>query len=134
MSCIFCKIIAGGIPSFKVMENEGAYAFLDINPAMRGHTLVAPKVHADDIFAIDAESLMQVTALTKSVATLLVDRLGAKGTSIFQFNRAEGGQSVFHLHFHVVPRWSADELKSPWTEAPGDMSELKATHDVLVAD
>ena len=130
-NCIFCKIIAGDIPSYKVMENDFAFAFLDISPANRGHTLVIPKKHAADIFEVDDDSLVQVIKLTQKVVGHLVTSLGAKGASIFQLNRAEAGQTVFHLHFHVIPRWSVNEMRASWIETPGDKHELENVWKIL---
>ncbi len=103
--CLFCKIIKGEIPSFKVFEDEHAYAFLDINPVSIGHTLVVPKMHADQIFRLPPEELAGVMPAVQRVATLLKKRLNCEGLVLSQLNGEEAGQTVFHVHFHLIPRY-----------------------------
>ena len=122
--CIFCKIIEGSIPSHKVFENEHCYAFLDIFPANRGHTLVIPKKHVKDIHEADAETYAHVAATAKTVADVLSSQLGSDGTTVFQMSREAGWQTVFHLHMHVIPRWENDALHKPWDIAPASDTEL----------
>ena len=122
--CIFCKIVEGSIPSHKVFENESCYAFLDIFPANRGHTLVIPKKHVKDIHEADAETYAHVASTAKTVADLLASQLGSEGTTIFQMSREAGWQTVFHLHMHVIPRWSNDALHKPWDIAAADDADL----------
>jgi len=122
--CIFCKIVEGSIPSYKVFENENCYAFLDIFPANRGHTLVIPKSHVKDIHEADAQTYSDVAATAKHVADLLQRQLGTDGTTVFQMSREAGWQTVFHLHMHVIPRWDNDGLHKPWDIAPAQESDL----------
>ena len=122
--CIFCKIVEGTIPSYKVYEDANCFAFLDIFPANRGHTLVVPKKHVRDIHKADAQTYAQVAGAAKVVADLLNAQLGSEGTSVFQMNREAGWQTVFHLHMHVIPRWDMDGLHKPWDIAPATESEL----------
>jgi histidine triad (HIT) family protein len=122
--CIFCGIVAGDIPSKKVLETDTCLAFLDIFPANRGHTLVIPKVHVADIFAADAKTFSAVASTAKEVADLVTQKLSSDGVSIFQMNREAGWQTVFHLHMHVIPRWKNDELHKPWDIAPASEDSL----------
>jgi histidine triad (HIT) family protein len=122
--CIFCKIVEGSIPSYKVYEDEHCFAFLDIFPANRGHTLVIPKNHVKDIHETDALTYGRVASTAKVVADLLHAQLGSDGTSVFQMNRDAGWQTVFHLHMHVIPRWENDGLHKPWDIAPATESDL----------
>jgi len=122
--CLFCKIIEGSVPSRKVFENDDCYAFLDIFPAAKGHTLVIPKKHFTDIHETDAQSYALVAAAAKEVADLLHAKLGSDGTTIFQMNREAGWQTVFHLHMHVVPRWKGDSLHKPWDIAAATDEQL----------
>lgn len=122
--CIFCKIVEGSIPSHKVYEDDHCYAFLDIFPANRGHTLVIPKKHVKDIHEADSETYSYVAAAAKKVADILAGKLGSEGTTIFQMSREAGWQTVFHLHMHVIPRWEEDGLHKPWDIAPASDSEL----------
>jgi len=122
--CIFCKIVEGSIPSYKVAENEHCYAFLDIFPANPGHTLVIPKTHVKDIHEADAATYTHVAAMAKEVADLLGEKLHSDGTTIFQMSREAGWQTVFHLHMHVIPRWVDDGLHKPWDIAPASEESL----------
>lgn len=126
--CLFCKIAAGTIPSRKVFENKDCYAFLDIFPAAKGHTLVIPKRHYTDIHDADSQTYSLVATAVKEVADLLQLKLGSQGTTIFQMNREAGWQTVFHLHMHVIPRWNDDGLHKPWDIAAATDSELSDVH------
>lgn len=110
------------------MENDDCIAFLDIFPANRGHTLVIPKNHVDDIHQADSETYATVARMAKEVADLLQRKLASEGTSVFQMSREAGWQTVFHLHMHVIPRWSKDGLHKPWGIAPASEDSL---NDVL---
>lgn len=111
MATIFEKIVAGQAPCYKIAETEHALAFLDIRPVSQGHTLVIPKVHATDLIDISAQSLHAVMDLAQQVAKRHMDVLGADGITVWQNNRAAGGQEVFHFHVHVIPRWSGQRLE-----------------------
>lgn len=118
MDCVFCKVCRGDLPSTVVFEDEHTLAFLDIAPASDGHTLVIPKNHTADLLSATPEDLAAVARSTQTVAHILDDRLHPDGLSIFQSNREAGWQDVFHLHFHVVPRWTNDTLRLPWNSEP----------------
>lgn len=130
--CLFCKIVQGAVPSRKVYENGDCYAFLDIFPAAKGHTLVIPKKHFTDIHETDTQSYGAVAAATKEVADLLQKKLGSDGMTIFQMNREAGWQTVFHLHMHVVPRWDGDSLHKPWNIAAATDVELAGVHKQIL--
>ena len=122
--CLFCKIVAGAIPSRKIYEDERHLAFLDIFPASKGHSLVIPKTHHVDIHSMDREIYGNIARVAKDVADLLHKKLGSEGTTIMQMNREAGWQTVFHAHMHVIPRWNGDSLHEPWDIAPADEGEL----------
>lgn len=103
--CVFCKIIAGDIPSRKVYSDEAAYAFLDIAPWHRGHTLVIPKRHVVDLVH-ETPVLADIAPAIDVVARLLVDRLGPAGLNLYAAAGEVAGQEVFHLHVHLVPRYA----------------------------
>lgn len=124
--CIFCKIVAGEIPSTKVHEDDRTVAFMDVNPGARGHLLVVPKAHATDVHTLDDEDLEAVARTARDMAFRVRDRLGADGVNIIQNNGAAAWQSVFHYHVHVLPRHKNDPIRLPWTPAPGDADEIKA--------
>ena len=104
MDCIFCKIIAGDIPSYKVYENDKVMAFLDINPTSPGHTLVIPKKHTLDLTTIDNETSLEILNGAKDIATLLMDKLNANGYTLIQNNGS--AQDVKHFHLHVIPKYN----------------------------
>lgn len=104
--CLFCKIIKGEIPSCKLFEDEHAYAFLDINPFGLGHTLVVPKFHAANLFQLPPEELAGVMPAVQRVATLLKNKLKCDGMALMQLNGEVAGQTVFHVHFHLIPRYA----------------------------
>lgn len=105
MSCLFCAIIAGELPSRRVFEDDSAVAFLDINPWQAGHTLVVPRRHVDDLLDPD-EALSEIAPAISSTARLLVDRLAADGLNLLSSARGVAGQEVFHLHVHLIPRYA----------------------------
>lgn len=105
MDCLFCRIIAGDIPSRKVYEDDDAFAFLDINPWQLGHTLVIPKRHTPDALS-DEATLAEVSAAVVRVANLLKERLGATAVNLLSNAGADSGQEVFHTHVHVLPRYA----------------------------
>ena len=122
--CIFCKIIRGDIPSFKIFEDEHAYAFLDINPFSKGHTLVIPKFHADQLFRLPPEELAGVMPAVQRCATLLKKKLGCDGMALVQLNGACAGQTVNHVHFHLIPRWDGQPADWVPMEPKPSMDEL----------
>lgn len=109
-NCIFCKIIKGEVPCYKIFENDKVMAFLDINPVAEGHTLIVPKKHYNDIFEIDEDYLSEVANISKKIAIRLKDCFGAEGINIFQANRESGEQAVFHYHMHIIPRRKEDGI------------------------
>jgi histidine triad (HIT) family protein len=124
--CIFCKIVAGELPATIVDEDERTIAFMDINPATRGHVLVVPRAHAADLLEIDAPELAAASAAAQRVARRLKERLGADGVNVINSCGAVAWQTVFHFHLHVIPRYRDDPLRLPWQPAPGDPAEIAA--------
>lgn len=127
-SCIFCKIIAGELPSSRITEDDRTIAFMDVNPGSLGHVLVVPRSHATDLHSIDADDLAAVTLTAQRVAGLAVERLGADGVNLLNSAGADAWQSVFHFHMHVIPRYAGqpekDGLRLPWQPAPGDPDRI----------
>lgn len=105
-SCLFCRILKGEIPSRRIFEDDHAFAFLDIEPAERGHTLVIPKFHATTIFDLPPEELAGMMPAVHRVAMLLRHKLGCDGMNLLQSNGACANQTVGHVHFHLIPRWN----------------------------
>ena len=117
-NCIFCKIVKGEAPSWKVYENETVYAFLDINPASKYHTLVIPKKHYTNIFDIPEQDLREVIAVVGNLSKMYEQKLGIKNIQIINSNGAEAQQDVFHIHYHIVPRKLGDGQNVEWTTHP----------------
>jgi len=109
-------------------------AFLDRNPAADGHTLVVPRLHAEDIWAISEEAFAEVATATHAVARLIGERLTPDGVTLFQANRPAGWQDVFHLHVHVVPRWHGDGLLRPWGISASGRSGIEQVAERLGAE
>lgn len=108
--CIFCKIIKGEIPSYKIYEDEKTFAFLDIADDAVGHTLVIPKKHYENIMEIPVEELKHVMNTVKKLANHYVENCGYSGVNIMNASGVDAQQSVFHLHFHIFPRKQGDCL------------------------
>lgn len=121
---IFMKIIRGDMPSFKVYEDEDTFSFMDIFPQTKGHTLVVPKKGGEDLFGTDEKNVLATLRTTRKVATAVDKVLEPDGIMIAQFNRPAAGQTVFHLHFHILPRWEGKTL-NPHNSEQADMDEIK---------
>ncbi len=131
--CIFCKIVAGELPATKLHEDERTVAFMDINPATRGHLLVIPREHARDLHEIDPEDLAAVARVGQAMAARQRDQLGADGVNLLNSTGRAAWQTVFHFHLHVIPRYADDPLRLPWTPGPGDEDEIAAAAKELAA-
>lgn len=128
--CIFCKIIAGDIPSYTIYEDEEFKAFLDVNPASKGHALIVPKAHYANLFEIDEEVAARAMKLGKKLATRMTEVLGCDGINLLQNNNEAAGQTVFHFHMHLVPRYENPKNKyilnwSHETFSPEEMAEIR---------
>ena len=131
--CLFCKIVAGEIPATRVAEDERTIAFMDINPATRGHLLVVPREHATDLLEIDPEDLAAVARSAQQLARRVKDRLHADGVNLLNSCGQAAWQTVYHFHVHVIPRYRGDPLRLPWQPAPGDRDEIAAAAQALTA-
>jgi histidine triad (HIT) family protein len=120
---IFAKILRGELPCYKIYEDDKVLAFLDIMPRAPGHALVLPKAPARNILDISPDDLAHVIKVAQKIAKVSMDTFGADGVTIQQFNESAGGQVVFHLHVHVIPRKTGVAMKPPASE--------KAAPDVL---
>ncbi|MBW2591302.1 MAG: HIT family protein [Deltaproteobacteria bacterium] len=133
--CIFCKIVKGDIPCFKVYEDDRVLAFEDVNPISDGHTLIIPKAHAENIWEISSEDLTAIHLASKKVADAINDVLNPAGVAVLQLNGRGVNQIVMHYHLHLIPRVSGGpELKmTAWELIPGDMDAIKQTSDRIAA-
>ena len=125
-NCIFCKIITGDIPSYKLYEDNDTYAFMDINPANEGHALVIPKVHAANVHECGANELAATIITVKKIAGAVEQALSPGGINLVQANGPSAAQSVMHFHMHILPRYPDDGLMLNWGLKPGDMESIGA--------
>ncbi len=123
-TCIFCAIVAGRAPARVVDETETTLAFLDIFPITRGHALVIPKRHFQDLRDLPADDLATTAAVAQRVAGVAFRDLGADGVNLFQSNGALAFQTVFHFHIHVLPRYRGDGFSIAFGRNPGDPAAL----------
>ena len=118
--CIFCKIAGGSIPSSTVYEDEQFRVILDLSPATKGHALILPKQHYANIFEIDEHVLKDLIVLAKKVATAMKETLNCDGVNIVQNNGEVAGQTVFHFHMHIIPRYKDDGQVIGWNPQESD--------------
>ncbi len=131
--CVFCKIVAGKLPCFKLLEDETTIAFMDINPVNPGHALAVAKVHWPTVDAIPADVLADVARTAQKIAKAAFKVLAPEGVNLVQANGAAAGQSVPHLHIHIMPRRRGDDVSLNWMPTPGNMKEIEAVADKLRA-
>jgi histidine triad (HIT) family protein len=124
--CIFCKIVAGELPATIVDQDEHTVAFMDINPATRGHALVVPRRHTPDLLSIDPHDLAAVSAAAQRLAARAKKCLKADGINVINSCGAAAWQTVFHFHLHIIPRYEGDPMRLPWLPVPGDPAEIAA--------
>lgn len=131
--CIFCKIVAGQIPCFKLLEDDKTIAFMDINPVNPGHALAVAKGHWPTIDVIPTDVLGAVAATAQKVAKAAITVLEPNGVNLLQANGAGAGQSVPHLHIHIMPRRPNDGVTLNWDYRSGDKAEIEAIYRKLKA-
>jgi len=133
--CIFCKIVRGEIPSFKVYEDERVYAFADINPITDGHTLIIPKAHAENLWEMSEKNITAVGRASQKIAAALQKVLGPVGIAVLQLNGKVVNQVVMHYHMHLIPRAAnGPTLKmTEWELVPGDMDKIKSIGEKIAA-
>ena len=129
--CIFCKIVRGEAPSRKIHEDSDVIAFLDINPASIGHTLIIPKKHFENIYDIEPASLEKVIVAAKAISERAKAKLGAEGVNVLQSNGRHAGQLVDHLHVHVIPRYTNDNIMIRFPRAQLTDEDMKQIQDKL---
>lgn len=119
--CIFCKIAAGEIPSKTLYEDEDFRVILDLSPATKGHALILPKDHANNLYELPEETAAKVLVVAKKMATRMTEKLGCDGLNLVQNNGEVAGQTVMHFHMHMIPRYKEDGQKINWT--PGEVTQ-----------
>lgn len=131
--CIFCKIAAGEIPSSTVYEDENFRAILDLGPAAKGHTLVIPKDHSENLLDVSPETAKKALSVISKTANAIKDAMGCDGINVVQNNGEAAGQTVMHLHFHIIPRYNNDNVNIGWQPMKQSTDELAATAELIKA-
>ena len=132
-NCIFCKIANGVIPSNTLYEDDLFKVILDLNPVTKGHALILPKNHFDDLLSIDEETGSKVLMVASKIATAMKKTLKCDGVNILQNNGEAAGQTVFHLHFHVIPRYVGDTVNLEWETGKPSDDDLKTIAEEIRA-
>ncbi|SEQ22897.1 histidine triad (HIT) family protein [Lachnospiraceae bacterium RM5] len=132
-NCIFCKIAAGEIPSHTLYEDDDFKVIFDLGPATKGHALIIPKEHADNLFELDDEVVAKVLVLAKKIATKMKDAFKCDGLNIVQNNGECAGQSVNHFHMHIIPRYEGDNALPLWKPGSTDDETLAELEKIFKA-
>ena len=131
-TCIFCKIANGEIPSKTIYEDNEFRVILDLGPATKGHALIIPKDHYASIYEIPEEMVASAFILAKKMATMMTEKLGCDGFNILQNNGTTAGQTVFHFHVHLIPRYLDDSQKIGWIPGQPGNEELEAIQNQII--
>jgi histidine triad (HIT) family protein len=127
--CLFCKIVAGDLPSERVQEDEHTVAFMDINPWTRGHALVIPRNHSPNLYEVGEDDLRHTSSAAKRLALRMRERLRCDGVNLLNASEPAAWQTVFHFHMHVIPRYEDDPLQlpvQPHQAEPAELAEVAA--------
>ena len=130
--CIFCKIANGEIPSKTLYEDDEFRVILDLGPAAKGHALILPKDHYANLYELPDETASKVMILAKKEATLITQKLQSDGFNLVQNNGETAGQTVFHFHMHLIPRYKDDGQKINWKPLEPSQEELEAVKDQIL--
>lgn len=133
MDCIFCKIINGEIPSFKIYEDEMFIVILDRFPASDGHSLIIPKNHVTDMFGLSPSESKAIIPLAQKLGEKICKTLNADGLNIIQNNGKAAGQAVFHYHMHLIPRFNNDNVKTQFAPTEPTLEDLSKIEKLLLA-
>ena len=131
-NCIFCKLANGVFPTNSIYEDDDFNVILDNGPATKGHALILPKEHYRNIYELPEDVAAKAFVLAKKLAVQMTDKLGADGFNIVQNNEEVAGQSVFHFHMHLIPRYEGDGQKILWNPTQPSEDELKSIREILV--
>lgn len=132
-TCVFCRIVNGGIPSAKVFETKKVLAFLDIAPAAKGHVLVIPKTHFETLLDVPDADLRELIVAVKNIANAIVDSSDSEGFNIIQSNQKVAGQVIPHVHFHIIPRKKEDSISFEWEHIELDKEEIASLEKKIKA-
>ena len=131
--CIFCKLANGVFPTNKIYEDENFTVILDASPANPGHSLIIPKQHFDCLFRLDDELAAKVMPLAKKIGAVIKAETGADGINVVQNNGTAAGQTVFHFHVHIIPRYDSDNFDIGWPQEEPDSAEQAELAEKLAA-
>ncbi len=129
--CIFCKLANGIIPTNSIYEDEDFNVILDAAPATKGHALILPKEHADNLYELPEDTAAKVMLLAKKMAAHMTKKLGCDGFNLVQNNGTVAGQTVFHFHLHLIPRYKEDGQHIAWEPQEADGEQQKQIKDLL---
>lgn len=129
--CIFCKLANGDIPTNSIYEDDNFNVILDMGAATKGHALILPKEHADNLFELPDETAAKMLPLAKKLATHMKEKLGCDGLNLVQNNGSVAGQTVMHFHLHLIPRYENDGQKISWKPGQPSGEELSAVRELL---
>ena len=129
--CIFCKLAGGDIPTNTIYEDDSFRAILDNGPATRGHTLIIPKDHSEDLFSLPDETAAGAIKLAKKIADRMREKLSCDGVNLVQNNGVAAGQTVMHFHLHVIPRYTNDGQRILWKPTEPSTEELRQVREEL---
>ncbi|MBQ0028626.1 MAG: HIT family protein [Lachnospiraceae bacterium] len=130
-NCIFCKLANGDIPTNSIYEDDNYKVILDMSPATKGHALILPKDHYKNLYEMPEECVTSAFTLAKKMAVTMTEKLGAEGFNIVQNNNEVAGQTVFHFHIHLIPRYSSDNQKIGWNPTSPSADELENIKNLL---
>lgn len=130
-NCVFCKIIGNEIPSSTLYEDENFMAIMDISPANKGHVIILSKSHIKDVFELDENSAKNAMVVVKKLANAIKKELGCDGLNVLQNNGVAAGQTVFHYHIHLIPRFNDDTVKIEWINKSYGEGEAKLLCDAI---
>lgn len=130
--CIFCKIANGEIPSKTIYEDEMFRAILDLGPATKGHALILPKEHADNLFELPEDTASVIMSVAKKIAAKMQANLKCDGLNLVQNNGEVAGQTVMHFHLHMIPRYTEDGQKIGWVPGESTAEELEAIKEQII--
>lgn len=132
--CIFCKIANGEIPSKTLYEDDNYRVILDMGPATKGHALILPKDHYANLYELPDETAGEIMKLAKKMAIQMTRRLGCEGFNLVQNNGDLAGQTIFHFHMHLIPRYQADRQKIGWKPQEASQEELEAVKNQICGE
>ena len=130
-NCIFCKIAAGEIPSKTIYEDDAFRVILDLGPATKGHALILPKNHYANLYELPEDTAGDVMKLAKKMATIMTEKLGCQGFNLMQNNGEPAGQTVFHFHMHLIPRYENDGQEINWKPGNPTQEELEEIKNLI---